>query len=315
MAYMNSWSGGASAATNGTSDDYVVLTKNIDLGGENVALKISSDYFAGTFNGLGHTVTNMKYQPKQIGGAWTIVGIFGRVNKAGVIENVAFTGITSSDGANSYILSDYMCGAVKNVYVQATVNNLKNVVRVAWGNNAWGTVSNCIVNIKYNNATSNSLFNDADGNGAANATAVKNTYAIGNAAKFSPWSNETRTVYADVATFLTAEKANITSANGWSEYWNFSEDGNTLYFGELLIGKLSVNEEPMANYLLYNGASEYQIVLAAEAHTYETLAANELQSLFEEATGVQFRIVSDSEVTEGDKFISIGETQFAKKKF
>ncbi|MBE5751981.1 MAG: hypothetical protein E7357_06170 [Clostridiales bacterium] len=229
MDYMNGWSGGASATTNGTSDDYVVLTANIDLDGQNVALKTSADYFAGTFNGLGHTVTDMKYTPKSVNGSWTIAGIFGRVSTSGVIENVAFTGITSSDGANSYIISDYMCGVVKNVYVQAAVNNLKNVIRLAWGSNGWGTVSNCIMNIQYAGTTSNATFNDADGQGAANATAVKNTYAIGNAAAFSPWSDETRTVYENVSALLTTEKTYITAENGWSEYWTFDESGN-LYF-------------------------------------------------------------------------------------
>jgi len=171
----------------------------------------------------------MKYTPKSVNGSWTIAGIFGRVSTSGVIENVAFTGITSSDGANSYIISDYMCGVVKNVYVQAAVNNLKNVIRLAWGSNGWGTVSNCIMNIQYAGTTSNATFNDADGQGAANATAVKNTYAIGNAAAFSPWSDETRTVYENVSALLTTEKTYITAENGWSEYWTFDESGN-LYF-------------------------------------------------------------------------------------
>ncbi|MBE5751985.1 MAG: hypothetical protein E7357_06190, partial [Clostridiales bacterium] len=71
MNYMTGWSGGSSATTNGTKDDYVVLTADIDLDGQNVALKTSADYFAGTFNGLGHTVTDMKYTPKSVNGSWT----------------------------------------------------------------------------------------------------------------------------------------------------------------------------------------------------------------------------------------------------
>ena len=58
------------------------------------------------------------------------------------------------------------------------------------------------------------------------------------------------------------------------------------------------------------GNTDYKIVIPEQATSYETFAASELQTLFEEATGAYLPIVKDSEIefTSQSKIISISDT-------
>ena len=67
-------------------------------------------------------------------------------------------------------------------------------------------------------------------------------------------------------------------------------------------------ETETENYVLKNGKSEYKIVLPETSQGMEEYAANELQTLFKESTGVLLPIVKDTAVTTADKFFSIGRT-------
>lgn len=63
-------------------------------------------------------------------------------------------------------------------------------------------------------------------------------------------------------------------------------------------------------YLLKDGKTDYTIVLPDEATAREVTAGMELQTLFQEATGVTLQIVTDKEVTlsSDSQYISIGAT-------
>ncbi|MBE5751980.1 MAG: DUF4838 domain-containing protein [Clostridiales bacterium] len=74
------------------------------------------------------------------------------------------------------------------------------------------------------------------------------------------------------------------------------------------------NVLPTDEYLLLQGQSNYKIVHPKNAHEKELFAASELRDLFREATNVQLSIVSDEEVVETDKYISIGKTKFVQDK-
>lgn len=63
------------------------------------------------------------------------------------------------------------------------------------------------------------------------------------------------------------------------------------------------------DYILKNGTTDYKIVLPKEPTSMEEYAANELQTLFLEATDVKLQIVNDSAVTTADKVFSVGRTK------
>ena len=67
-------------------------------------------------------------------------------------------------------------------------------------------------------------------------------------------------------------------------------------------------------YLSQAGNSDYSIVIAKNASEYETFGAQELQTLFKEATGATLPIVTDDSVTysQNAKVISIGDNAFQK---
>lgn len=63
-------------------------------------------------------------------------------------------------------------------------------------------------------------------------------------------------------------------------------------------------------YLLYNGVTDYVVVLPDNANSFEVFASEELTTLFSEATGIELPVVFDSGLTfnEQDKYLSIGNT-------
>ncbi len=63
------------------------------------------------------------------------------------------------------------------------------------------------------------------------------------------------------------------------------------------------------DYLVKDGKSDYVVVLPESSSTFEKKAKDEFLLLFKKATGVTLSTRTDSEVAEGTKFISIGETK------
>lgn len=61
-------------------------------------------------------------------------------------------------------------------------------------------------------------------------------------------------------------------------------------------------------YLANEGATEYKIVIPADASGLVRIASSDFKMFFSEATGVSIPIVTDNEVTGEGSFISIGET-------
>lgn len=62
------------------------------------------------------------------------------------------------------------------------------------------------------------------------------------------------------------------------------------------------------DYILRNGTTDYKIVIPKDPQPMEEYAANELQTLFLEATDVKLPIVDDSVASASDKIFSIGRT-------
>ncbi len=70
-----------------------------------------------------------------------------------------------------------------------------------------------------------------------------------------------------------------------------------------------VDQVITSNYILYNGVTDYKIVISDEASDDENVARDELDSLFYEATGVNMPIISDEGLTHNaeNKYICIGD--------
>jgi hypothetical protein len=130
--------GGIQAAASGTANDgddfdysgYFVLARDMNLTGITVTSRywahtsgagvnlnagtLSSQGFAGIFDGRGHTI---------YGGTYKLGGLFGTVSLNGTVQNVAFTGVsvdTSNNGTGNAILAGYFNGTLKDVLVEGT---------------------------------------------------------------------------------------------------------------------------------------------------------------------------------------------------
>lgn len=68
-------------------------------------------------------------------------------------------------------------------------------------------------------------------------------------------------------------------------------------------------EKQEVKYLLKEGASDYKLVIPKGAGNLIELATSEFNKFFSESTTVELPVVTDTEVAEGDKYISIGETE------
>ena len=82
-------------------------------------------------------------------------------------------------------------------------------------------------------------------------------------------------------------------------------DTNVNYGGNAYVPPTVTNEM----YIVEDGASDYKIVIAEDASDTINTAAEELQTYIEKISGAKLGIVTENEVTSGDKAILVGETQ------
>ena len=66
-------------------------------------------------------------------------------------------------------------------------------------------------------------------------------------------------------------------------------------------------------YLVDEGVSKYKIVVPKKESSLITIATSEFNKFFSESTGVKLPVVTDDEIKDGDKYISIGETTVIKE--
>lgn len=248
VTFIDSYSGGNFDPTksNGTQTWYAILTKDMDMTGKAFTKnKSTSDYYSGTFDGLGHYIDNLTFVSDQ--------GLFGYTSKNSVLKNFAIINIKVTD---KYVLSGMISGTVENIYMQGVYtvsgkdrgplkldeNNskLKNVVLAVL------TKSPAILLVNYSTA----------------ASRVSNTcYVISERAFAGPfsWSNgsdykghclksqeyipEGGKVYSNSTELLNnaifIADISAGSTNGWSEYWKLTGDatnGYTLKFGNVTVG-------------------------------------------------------------------------------
>ena len=107
----------AELVNGGKTDINITLDKNIDLTGKGWT-PIGTDYdnsYTGTFDGGGHTITGLTVTTNDL-----FVGLFGYLNRAGMVKNVVMEGIQ--------ITSNHMFGCTGGVVGYS-----------------WGTIENCSV--------------------------------------------------------------------------------------------------------------------------------------------------------------------------
>lgn len=66
-------------------------------------------------------------------------------------------------------------------------------------------------------------------------------------------------------------------------------------------------------FIMKNGATAYKILLPETPDSLELFAASELSELFYEATGTKLEQVSDSEMKDTEKYLSVGDTKLKAK--
>ncbi len=182
--------------------------------------------FTGTFNGLGHTISNIKYVKDS---SW---GLFYRVNGA-TIKNVSIVGATLNQAAGSAFFYQTMGGetVIDNTYVDikwdSSVWQVGGVAGYVWR----GTLvySNSILIVEGPMA-SNGLITGRN----HSQTTVRNSYVLGEGtlSGTTPKENNNHAVlnkvagvnYATQEAFLTAIAKGKTDFSGFNKYWDLSQD-------------------------------------------------------------------------------------------
>ena len=243
VAFIDSYTGASYGSNpNGTATWYVVLSTDLSMEGKKFNLNHHiDDYFGGTFNGLGHTISDFTTATTP-----GTQGVFGRIYNTAVIENIAFTNFVAG---TEYILAGEVGATIRNVYIQgsSSFKDTRGVMKLT--NNA--KVSNVVINVSP--AMAGFVYSDSN---ASYQNIITKSYVIGAqtyAGKLG-WVNDkvaSDDTYAPVgskvhedASDLLGDAAFIAdistgATNGWAKYWNLTgnqNDGYTLKFGNTTIG-------------------------------------------------------------------------------
>ena len=173
------------------------LVDDIDLTGVDFTpIGNDENNFNGTFDGDGHTISNLRINSSGDG-----AGLFGYVSKGGTIKNVNLSNVNIS--GNDYVggLIGFNSGSVSNCAISGTVNGSKNVGGlVGW--NCCGFVENSTANTTVSgNEDVGGLVGDNGGkikNSTANAT-VSGNEDVGGLVGFNCEMIENCTVNATVS--------------------------------------------------------------------------------------------------------------------
>ncbi len=131
----------AELVNGGKTDINITLDKNIDLTGKGwtpIGTSFDNSY-KGTFDGGGHTITGLTVTTND-----QFVGLFGYLNRAGMVKNVVMEGIqiTSNHmfGCTGGVVG-YSWGTIENCSVSGSVSGTDCVGGVA--GEKWGTMTAC----------------------------------------------------------------------------------------------------------------------------------------------------------------------------
>lgn len=123
----NNWSG------------HYILNTDLNMAGIAFTPLGSEDQpFSGVFNGNGHTIENLNLQS----GTATSTGLFGAVNKSGVVTNLNLTDAEAVGRYDVGILAGENAGFIQNVKVDGSVSGYSNVGGLVGANNG-GEINYC----------------------------------------------------------------------------------------------------------------------------------------------------------------------------
>ncbi|MBE7100863.1 MAG: hypothetical protein E7364_04560 [Clostridiales bacterium] len=213
------------------SSGYIVLAN--DISDVEYVSGGSMKTFTGTFNGLGHTISNITYKYTKNKDNQTSWGLFYRVNAA-TIKNISIVGATLCAGSSGAFFYQTAGGetVIDNTYVEIQFASTSFQSGGAFGY-AWrGTVSysNSILIVNTPATGSNGLI---AGRNNSQVT-VKNSYVLGtgllcgnHAKENSNYAVLNRTAgvaYATQVEFLMAVSKDKTDFSNFNKYWDLSQD-------------------------------------------------------------------------------------------
>ena len=172
-----------SAKTSDETKICAVLTANIDLNNESWTpignyTEVNKIYYEGTFDGGGHTISNLNVTDRFI-----YAGLFGAV-KGGTIKNLTVAGNVSHNYSSTG-LDCHVGGIVGVAWDAATIENCSNNCSVTGGSGdyiggiAGSNIENARIIDCYNVGTINGTFKGTGGVTGFNNGAISNCYNVG----------------------------------------------------------------------------------------------------------------------------------------
>jgi len=222
----------------GKAIGYYVLANDVDFEGGKFGLAhdVSGDGFVGTFDGRGHTISNIETKYEN-------AGLFGKVGAAGVIKNVAFVNVintgnnagvdTTQRSIRRNFLSFVFYGTVENVYVEGTRSYVAGTCSAAIGQWQPGARVSNLVSVINETGSKNSansigsvlgeMQHNAEKGLARNLVGVSKHYA---AVGSNGWGNQHQTptnVYSFASIDAAAEAGTTYSSTEWdTSIWDIS---------------------------------------------------------------------------------------------
>ncbi len=228
--------------TEGSKNDYVILTQDIDCSGHKFTNTVADDavqWYKGHFNGLGHSIKNYDADKR---------GLFGcRLVGGPVIENLALYFNAGSSSSVALAERAWNVGLnkvyLKNMYVKIYSGSQINGLITGGDEGQCYDMQNVIVDV------SNAVVEYALDDSNRGTASVNQVYAIGNplsgkvmGTRGENYNEYTGTLSACQKDFFNDYAVALTEENGFNQYWRVTE--NEVYFGEdIIVRKLEQTTE------------------------------------------------------------------------
>ena len=275
---------------------YTVLLNDITYNGQTL---VKGANVIGLLDGRGYTISNFTHTTGFVSMLYGTDSVIKNVNFKGVVHNVSV-----SENKSYGLFGSNVQGAIENIYLEiATVGGSGEHYGVLV-KEVSGTAKNVIVNItsSYANIAHYIM-------GANNATTLENVYGIYGAASLIRWANNHGVEeYPTYDTYKTAKQ--LTESNVrvliLGGYWKNTYDA--LQMSALNQSGQDEVLDVEDNYIIKDGKTEYVIVVEDSLAEEYSIAAQELYTLFYEATGVKLTFASSTvaEYTDEAKYIYLG---------
>ena len=253
----------------------------------------AGDYgFRGTLDGRGYGVEIT---------AWTYHGLFGELGAGANIKDVTFTANGLSISYIGHVLGRV---AVSTNFTDVTFNltNLNNSGSAENGALSLDGFRSCtFTNVEFNvTGAIDSIFGGNKSqwwglNGGNAMCTFTNCYV--------------NLMTEESGIIELGHKGDVANAST-TQYVRYLPTGMTAENGETVLGGITLRDLSGKVWVLNNSVSPFTIVKPANADVYVNKAVSELQTFFQEATGVELPVISDTGLVhdESATYISLGDT-------